>query len=298
MALVYHRVDDPLIYPFLTKGGTPVISPEELEGELMILHGYGARFLTLADLRKGIFPASDEFGVIVTFDDGFRDNYTIGVEVLDSVGIKGVFFQCSAMIDSNRLIPEHALYWYSDQKETAPALLKFAHGANWSDAIKLELDDLPAMVGRWMRELPAQEMRDRLEKLRQRFPMEEPATKIYPTTKDVQRVSRSGHEIGSHGNFHLYRDTLNAVEFENELSESCDRIKNVIGSHPLAFSYPFNRYLTGDREICERYFSQTMTVDGKYIERDYDSHSMARFTWPGPARNSLRRRRWLLTGRI
>jgi len=129
MALVYHRVDDPSNHSFLAYGGTPIIPPEELANELNTLRKYGARFLIPSDLRQGTFPASDEFGVIVTFDDGFPDNYTLGVEVLDSIGIKS-FFQCSAMINGDRLIPEHALYWYSSQRETAPMLLKLAHEAN------------------------------------------------------------------------------------------------------------------------------------------------------------------------
>jgi len=138
----------------------------------------------------------------------------------------------------------------------------------------------------------------RLQTLRQRLSMEDPVARIYPTTTDVQRAFRCGHEIGSHGNYHLDRDTLNAFEFEKELSESSERIKDVTGSRPAAFSYPFNKYLPGDQEICKRYFVQTMTVDGQYIEQDSDPFSMARFTWPGPARNRLRHRRWLLTGKI
>src|SRR5262245_32028423 len=66
ICLLYHRVDAPEKNSFLARGGSPVISPGELERELAFLKRLGAVFLTLADLRKGAFPHGKEFGVVVS----------------------------------------------------------------------------------------------------------------------------------------------------------------------------------------------------------------------------------------
>ena len=70
--LLYHRVDEPSRFPFLTDAGAPTITPRRLENELRWLRGRGARFLTFADLRQGRFPTADDVGFILSFDDGFR----------------------------------------------------------------------------------------------------------------------------------------------------------------------------------------------------------------------------------
>src|SRR5689334_13033607 len=67
ICLLYHRVDAPSHHEFLTQGGSPVISPAELEAELRFFKQQGAMFLTFADLRRGVFPDRSEFAVIVSF---------------------------------------------------------------------------------------------------------------------------------------------------------------------------------------------------------------------------------------
>lgn len=298
MALVYHRVDDPARYDFLERGGTPVIRPEALATELIWLRDIGARFMTFTDIRRGEFPDDNEFGVVVTFDDGFRDNYTTGLEVLDSIGIKGVFFQCSAMIDGRELIPEHALYWFAAQSEVASVLVELARIAGWPSAKEATAARMTEHLGRWIREAPADSLKAIIAAVCERFPTQEQAATLYPAAADIRRAVEQGHEIGSHGHEHLHRATLDADGFESELSTSSSRIEAVTGVRPAAFSYPFSAYLPGDREICGRYFEQALTVNGQLIQRDSDPLAMGRFTWPGPARNGLRLRRWLLTGKV
>jgi hypothetical protein len=88
---VYHRVvspsNDP--YSFVTCGGVPAIDSDELASDLAYLEGNGALFLTFDDLCSGRFPSERETGIIVAFDDCFYDNYTHGIEVLSTLGVKG-----------------------------------------------------------------------------------------------------------------------------------------------------------------------------------------------------------------
>jgi peptidoglycan/xylan/chitin deacetylase (PgdA/CDA1 family) len=107
-----------------------------------------------------------------------------------------------------------------------------------------------------------------------------------------------GHEIGSHGHHHCKRANIADVEFEQELVTSRAALREILGEEPRSFSYPFDSHLPGDAGICRRYFLTAATVAKRRIERDTDPMWLPRFTWPGPARNSLRMRRWLLTGTI
>lgn len=298
MALVYHRVDDPVRHGFLTCGGTPVIRPESLAAELIWLRDHGARFLTFRDLCDGVFPDDTEFGVIVTFDDGFRDEYTTGIEVLDALGVKGVFFQCTAMIDGDHLIPEHALYWLVYESNFAEELFQIARSSNWPGAHGAGAESAQATVHRWLREVASSSMLDVVEQMAECYPSQEIAASLYPRTADIRRASAGGHEIGSHGHYHLHRQSLDARGFERELATSSEHIRAVTGTRPATFAYPFSACLPGDRDTCGRYFPQAAIVGEALIEPDSDPLRLPRFTWPGPARNRLRQRRWLLTGTI
>lgn len=300
MALVYHRVADPALFPFLERGGTPVIRPEQLGREISFLKEQGAQFYTFADLRAGRFPGADEFGVVLTFDDGFRDNYTTGLEVLESSGVKAVFFQASGMVGAQALIPEHALYWYADNPATSRRLGQLAGEAGWPGAEGAVEHELIGLVGRWLREVQADSLVMVVARMREHEQDEERelAAALYPTEEDLLRAARAGHEIGSHGDAHLPRSVLDAETFEQELVRSRERVAEITGTPPVSFSYPFNDYWPGDREICARHFEQVATVDGLLIGRESDPLALPRFSWPGAARNGLRFRRWLLTGKI
>jgi len=299
--LVYHRVGDCADTQFLTSAGSPVIEPDTLGRELSFLREKGARFLTLRDIREGRFPERPEVGVVVTFDDGFKDNYVNGLPVLEALGIKAVFFQSTALVDAPTLIWEHALYWYAAQ----PALL-----ADFKQLLRSELTRPPVdmdwsgmdWIGRLRDEVPAQDLERLLEiagsRLGGKEEMEKLAAKIYPCADDLKRAADAGHEIGSHGHRHYRRDAIDAAAFEDELSHSVKTLETITNQAVGAFSYPFSSFADGDDEITGRFFEQAAVVDGKHITRHSPPLRLSRCSWPGAQRNRLRERRWLLTGSV
>ncbi|MRD46841.1 polysaccharide deacetylase family protein [Caenimonas koreensis DSM 17982] len=298
MCLLYHRVDDPAHVPYLEQFGAPSIPPDELARELRFLQGQGAKFMTLADLRQGEFPDPSQFGVIVSFDDGFRDNYTAGLPVLEQLGIRGVMFQSTGMVDAPSLLWEHALYWLWSDPRSRERLERLVR----SRLADMTASQGPALLTRLRDELPMTQLEAILAELTagdaSAAALVEQARRLYPRASDVTQAHRHGHELASHGHHHYPRRSIDGATFEAELVRSIDVLTRLTGTAPGAFSYPFNSYLPGDAALCAQHFKQVATVDRALIDRSSDPHALARFTWPGPHRNGLRRRRWLLTGRI
>jgi peptidoglycan/xylan/chitin deacetylase (PgdA/CDA1 family) len=287
---VYHRVDDPKRHPFLTRGGSPVIAPRELEKDIRFLQSLDARFFTFEDLRKGRYPARKEIGVIISFDDGFAGNYTTGLEVLDLLRVPAVFFQSTAMVDAKSLLWEHALYWHSRDAASAQRLAAVAREV----VPELAAED----VVHYLRETaPFEKTEEVLARLGDGGGAEL-IPELYPTAGQIRRARSRGHEIGSHGHRHLKRTSISAGDFEQELSDSRDALARMLSELPGAFSYPFNSRMDGDERICARYFEQGVTVDGTRITTRTDPMFLPRYTWPGRAKTEMRRKRWLLTGRI
>jgi peptidoglycan/xylan/chitin deacetylase (PgdA/CDA1 family) len=284
---VYHRVDDPMHHAFLTRGGSPVITPRELEKDIRFLQSQGARFFTFEDLRKGRWPAPSEIGVILSFDDGFADNYTTGLDVLDHLRVPAVFFQSTAMVDATTLLWEHALYWHSRDNAAMQQLEADARAV---------IPELPAAdVVTYLRETASFA---KTAEVLARLGDDNAPAELYPTAAQIRRARTRGHEIGSHGHRHLKRTSISAAEFDQELSDSRDALARILDDDPGAFSYPFNSRAEGDEAICARYFEQGVTVDAARITTRTDPMLLPRYTWPGRARTEMRRRRWLLTGRI
>jgi peptidoglycan/xylan/chitin deacetylase (PgdA/CDA1 family) len=298
MCLLYHRVAQPGDVPFLDRFGTPPTPPECLEGELRFLLAHGARPMTFADLRAGRAPGTGEFGLMVSFDDGFRDCYDSALPIVASLGMQGTVFQCTALLDAQTLIWEHALYWLCHHDGFRSAVVEHA-GRHVAGAGMM---DIGMLVARLRDHHPVSEVEalvaDVVSRTDARFPMSEAAAALYPTASHLHAVQSAGHEIGSHGHRHYPRRSIDAAEFEMELSRSAAILAQVLGKKPLAFSYPFNSRQPGDDAISGRHFEQAAIVDGEFIDRRTAPLQIPRFTWTGPHRNALRRRRWLWTGRI
>ena len=336
LCLLYHRVGQPDRFPFLAWGGSPVITQEDLYRELACLRDAGVRFLVFGDLLRGEFPGLDEVGVIVSFDDGFRDVYGAGLAILDRLDIKGTVFQTTAMIqgvgsltagpplrragtcqgrqdqqkaahlsgprgngENLGLIWEHELYWYAYHPEPFAHLQKLATEM---------LAGCPAGLNNkglvdWLRDnVSPPRIEVLLARVRHDLGTAESAAELgvdlYPNVADIQAAARRGHEIGSHGHRHYPRERITTPLFEEELQTSAAILEATLGRRATCFSYPFNSFLPGDEAIAARYYNQVATVEGRPITPGDDRLRLPRCTWPGQQPNALRRRRWLLTGRV
>ena len=147
ICLLYHRVDQPGRFPFLDRFGVPPMMPADLGHELAFLKSQGADFLTFSDLRRGHFPGRDQFGVIVSFDDCLADTYRQATGVLEWLGIPGVLFQTTGLLDAPTLIWEHSLYWHAHHPEHSQALSQLAH-ERIPASRGLEGDALVKQIGR------------------------------------------------------------------------------------------------------------------------------------------------------
>jgi peptidoglycan/xylan/chitin deacetylase (PgdA/CDA1 family) len=296
MILVYHRVSSDPGADFLDQGGVPRIASEQLQQELRFLAELGARFLTLADLRAGEYPGPDQFSVVVTFDDGFRDSYEQGLPIVESVGGRAVIFQCTQMLGAETWLTEHRVYrWiYSNRAMEQSAALRLL-----KEQLSIADNPLPStrqVIDYALSKIPHTQLSDVLDSLRSEPGTADPL--LYPDEQMLRSAVAAGHEIGSHGHRHLHRGTISEEQFAMELSESRGRLEEVLGSPPAAFSFPFGASIAGDGQLCQQYFSQAVSCERSPVFPTSNPFWLGRYSWPGVGQNPLRRRRWLLTGSV
>lgn len=98
--LVYHRIYNLPETEFLS---SITVSPRNFEQQIEYLAQNGFYVITLDQLLeyrdKNAEPPSKT--VIITFDDGYRDNYTNAWHIMSKYNLKGSFFVVTDPIDSN-----------------------------------------------------------------------------------------------------------------------------------------------------------------------------------------------------
>lgn len=242
--LAYHRVLDiepEDRFPFDPElvSATPAVFRRQME--------YVARHfdpITFADLLAALdgarpLPARP---LIVTFDDGYRDNYTEAFPILRQIGVPATFFVCTGSIGGDEP------FWYD---RIAYALFRAREGELVlpGSGRRFQLGDLSSRrAAAWEMVEVLKSMSDRerlrsLEQLGRRLdlevrrddrPLGDPMS-----WAQVCEMSAAGMEVASHSVTHPVLSQLDDSALQYELVESRRQLEAVLGSSVPVLSYPF-----------------------------------------------------------
>jgi hypothetical protein len=191
---------------------------------------------------------------VVTFDDGYDDNYRVAYPILRELGVPATFFVSTSHIDSGR---PFGYDWLVHMILRAPV----------QRLVLPELDlDLPMPPLRAeRRQLASQVLRrmkgfgdavqssiiGRLERDWQ-MPSDAGHPDCRPMSWDALReMKASGFEIGSHGVGHCMLAKLPPEQLEAELVESRAALERELGEPAILLSYPVGGDLAFDRRVME-----------------------------------------------
>jgi peptidoglycan/xylan/chitin deacetylase (PgdA/CDA1 family) len=192
---------------------------------------------------RGSSPPSGS--IIVTFDDGFANNYSVAYPLLRKYGVPFVVFVTTGLVDrpGMQLWTERvkrAIYLYP---EASIVLNILGEGTR----VDLGSPEKKTIVARravaLMKRLPLAE-RDielaRIEQVCGRPPVgpEERERYEFLTWHQIRAMAAAGVEFGSHTVTHPILSALDAPRLERELVESKTRLEQEISRECYAFAYP------------------------------------------------------------
>ncbi len=202
--------------------------------------------------------------VLLTFDDGYADNYRYAFPLLDERGVQGCFFPPVAslrdrvVLDVNKI--HFALAAIGDVEAIATFCLEKV--AAWRDEYGLEepgyyeshlartsrFDDPRTLFVKDLlqRGLP-ETVRSRLtdEVFRRFVSVDEKAfaEELYLTMDQAQTMRRHGHYFGAHGLSHRWLDSLPAEEQRAELQVSLELMRQLgYRDGEFVVSYPYGGF--------------------------------------------------------
>ena len=241
LVLTYHRVDDEDSDPW-----DPVIisaTGEVFDDQV----SYLKRRHALVNLEEAFAfiegkdkSKSGRCRVLMTFDDGYLDNYKIAFPILKSHGAQGVFFLCSNIVGTG-YIPwwDHIAYLVKSGSKkkfslSFPAPLEVdieRDGLGESLRHIVDLYKTPGNIDldRFIREL--KEATDGKE-----LPAN---TRRFLTWEEAREMLAGGMAIGAHTHTHPMLSNLSEEDQRRELFQSRAIIAQKLGINVEAFAYPF-----------------------------------------------------------
>ncbi len=232
--LGYHRVnDDP--DPFFPP--TPVhVFTNQMD--------YLASNYTILSLEEAVERIRrDEIpdkAVVVTFDDGYRDNYLNAFPVLQRLSIPATIFLATAVIGSGKALWHDKVF--SAFRETRVSFLEGFGSNSKTYYLRTVEEKLFAQkdVLRFLRSLDSEQKSRWIAHLREKLEVadEQESSEIMLTWEEVKIMHQNGIFFGSHTITHPTLINLSPSQAVVEIHESKKIIEEKLGTPVKTFAYP------------------------------------------------------------
>jgi peptidoglycan/xylan/chitin deacetylase (PgdA/CDA1 family) len=196
----------------------------------------------VARLRHGL-PLRPN-SVVVTFDDGFKNNYTQAFPVLMECGVPATIFLTTGHIGRGMhlLWTERVARLINGMKRPVVRLDLGDEPRLWWLRSEAEREQTASAILKLLKRLPIGLREDKIAELVKQADREEPPTAAeryeFLTWDDARAMTAAGIEFGSHTVHHPVLSTLDARQRLEEVVSSKETIERELRQSCRVFSYP------------------------------------------------------------
>lgn len=198
-------------------------------------------------------------GIVLTFDDGFKDHFQYVLPELEKRSLWGVFYAAMAPFKTEKMLDVHRIHILLGKyggEQVFQSLTEMVSDAMLSHAAIPEFrnltykrqnnDEYTNSVKRTLNYFIGYEYREKiLDKLMEKFfPKEKPSFKdFYMNQKELCAMRNSGMTIGSHSMTHRVMSKLTVLEQLTEIRSSFELLQELVGPFDLkSFCYPYGGF--------------------------------------------------------
>ena len=247
--LIFHRVVDT---------PDPIYPGEPVPARFDTLVRHMARWFRVLPLDEAVAMLAQgrlpDRAAVITFDDGYADNFTLAMPILRRHGVSATFFIATGFLDGGRM-------WNDTVVETvrgsrSPELDLDALGLGRHKVATPE--DKRAAVGTLLEAVKYCPLDERLRLTEEiaRLAGVTPPADLMMSTDQVRQMAVAGMQIGAHTQSHPILARLDAGEAEREIAGSKRTLEDIVGRRVSLFAYPNGRpgrdYEEKDVEIVRR----------------------------------------------
>ncbi len=281
--LAYHRVFDADVKSFAFDDGVLSASIEDFYEQMKFVRRH-FEVISFADLHclEQENRRWSERALIVTFDDGYRDNYINAFPILKELGIPATIFLVTSHIGQQRLFWWDAICYCVKQtplaakvfKEMPDEHLEFTNAAQRQQAI--------TRILKWAKQTPDELRRALVDDLPAALHVELPSVAgMHLNWDEVRDMAATGIEFGSHTVTHSVLANVSAEQLDWEMSASKKVIEQQLGKEVLAIAYPAGqqgRFNQGTKDAAAKHgYRYAVSYDeGIVQQKNFDRLAMPR----------------------
>jgi len=293
--LVYHSVPDLETRPWVDPRNTT--DPEVFERQMKFLaaHRRVVPLTALAaelDQGRSLEPGS----VVLTFDDGYRDNYTVAAPILASLGLPATFFLATGYVERGDPPWVDELYSMFHARtaqalhldaacELSLALDTFGR-MSFDLRVQNDVDASHARLCELLLEADFYQRRHLLAALRSQLRPAVAPPRLTMNWEEVRALQamHAGFHIGAHTRDHLSLPTRSTGRIGLELSRCIDDVREHIGVTPAFLSFPYGRSSGPVRRLASARFRAAVVTDPPaLVDGHTDPFALPRISPPDDA---------------
>jgi peptidoglycan/xylan/chitin deacetylase (PgdA/CDA1 family) len=224
-------------------------------------------------LTNGSFPPAHE--IVLTFDDGLRNNLTVVYPILQELKVPATMFVCPALVESGAWLWNHEMRCRMQTlaaTDLAELRMKLLAPGTSADAI-IE----------WMKTLRLQQRLMAETIVRQATPGFQPTNtqhEAFDTMDwdDLRSLDCNLITVGSHTLSHPILTTLSADEIESEILESRQCLEQRLERKADFFCYPNGAYDKRAYQLVQKTYRAAVTTESGVIDgsQGLDVHRLPR----------------------
>ncbi|MDY3959735.1 polysaccharide deacetylase family protein [Romboutsia timonensis] len=227
--------------------------------------------------------------ITITFDDGYKNQYSIASKILDEYNMNGYFFYVADLLEEKDILSIDKIQYWLDH--VCPGKYE-----NKKYNLVLDIEDTTSRRNQWIKiqtlidnKVSFDEICDILNDM-YRFEDININKKFYdlrftPIKKyELNDMKENGHKIGAHSSSHNILSNMK----KDDLNKDIDKCKDLLNKgiyNTKTFCYPFGGVEDVSEEVMntvkEKGFSNAMSfMNTKLNNREYGQFFMPRMTLP------------------
>jgi peptidoglycan/xylan/chitin deacetylase (PgdA/CDA1 family) len=191
----------------------------------------------LERLKAGTLPPR---AASITFDDGYLDNYTVALPVLQRHGFKATFFVCSGYLNDGLMFNDVVV-------EALRGATRLELDLSWLGLGVQKPSDIDSRrtlaynILRAVKYLPFDEREQACQRL---WEMAQPGQKrprLMMTDEQVRHLASQGMTLGAHTHTHPILSRVELDTARQDIEQNRQLLSNLVGEVPKIFAYPNGR---------------------------------------------------------
>lgn len=282
-----HRINAPRVLMFHGIGDGPY--PLQAFRRQMIYLRTHFTLISLDTLLRGLFQGQPlpRDPLVLTFDDGLRNNATMAFPVLQEQEIPATFFVCPGLIESRQWL------WNQEARLRLNSL-----DQKQFTRLGQQLQPVPPTIETlidWMKTLPLDQRRQVETLIREATPQFNPTREDrlsheLMTWQDLEALDPELITIGGHSFSHPILTQLDSEALDHEIAECRGTLEAKLNRRVRHFCYPNGAHNPIVIEAVRRHFDSALTTDIGFIPSRPDPYRLPRI----PADPSLAYLSWRL----